>query len=377
MPDQPTSGAKTFAETASAILGALTAAAALVVVPGAVAMYLRLDRADLPADLGVVVSLPSQFLFAIGLAYVLFPLLILIGMTMGAVLGPGPPDKPNPALFEGEPEEDRSRWGALLFGALLLLAAGGLPWAVDSSPPWWSFLFSLATAAALWGLSRAVAGRYRDGRALGVGGLGLTALVAATVFLPWAVAFAVFRGELPPATVCRPDGDRLDGFLVGEAENRVYIGEIPNRVVLFLNQRGTTTLRNDVRAALRSSSYDVRLAPSPNAVTFGRVGLVVVDVAELTGPGEAERLFDNELTEHVAFLAVSSDGSRPFGVPDDLPLFETATLRDRAQLLDRAEAALKRSANRERPRLRITSVPSGQVSRLLIGSLGPCPAVEN
>lgn len=91
-------GAKALAESVTAVFGAIAAAATLIVIPGGLAMLLRLEVADLPANLGIVASLPERFLLAIGLAYVLSPLLVVVALTLFVVLVPGAPGKPNPGL---------------------------------------------------------------------------------------------------------------------------------------------------------------------------------------------------------------------------------------------------------------------------------------
>jgi hypothetical protein len=381
-PGEQRTDTKALADNLTAVLGAVAAAGTLVVVPGAVAMLLRLEVAGLPADLGIVVSLPERFLLAIGLTYVLFPLLVVVGLTLLVVLVPGKPGDPNPALNPDSPDESTdsserrsARYGWALAGGFVLVSLLGLPFLVDSSPPWWAFGLSAVTALIWLWWSRLAAGRVQASRTVGAGVVALIAVVAVVPFLPWATAFAVARGELPPTTVCRSDGNRLDGFLVGETTDRVYVGEIPNRVVIF-GPSNDPALRG-MQGALRAASYDVRIEPSPTKVSFGRVGLAIVDLSALD-EAEAERLFDDRQSEHVSFLAYESGGPLDDAVPDrdELPRFELETLKDPVQLRDRSEVALKQSSRRERPQLRITSIPASQVSRLLIGSLGPCPTVR-
>lgn len=186
-------------------------------------------------------------------------------------------------------------------------------------------MISLITALLWWWWSWLAAKCCAESKGISAGVVALTATVAVVPFLPWAVAFAVTRGELPPATVCRSDRNRLDGFLVGETDSRVYVGEIPNRVVIFGEKDPTLS---SMQAALRTASYDVRIERSPNHVSFGRVGLVIVDLAALDAP-EAERLFDQSQSEHVAFLAYESSHSVAAAVPapDELPRFDLETLK--------------------------------------------------
>ena len=85
-------------------------------------------------------------------------------------------------------------------------------------------------------------------------------MIAVVFFVPWAVEFAVHRGALRPATVCRADGNRLDGVLVGETPTRVYIGEIPNRIVIFLKHG---PLERDVEGLFARRATTCALSPRP------------------------------------------------------------------------------------------------------------------
>jgi hypothetical protein len=113
----------------TAIAGALTAVGALIVVPGAAAMAIRLNRVELPADLGVVVSLPGEFLLAFGLGYVVGPLLLVVALALAVTWVPGPRNCMTPALrywrLRGFTQTLLLSW--LLLTGFVLLAGLGLP----------------------------------------------------------------------------------------------------------------------------------------------------------------------------------------------------------------------------------------------------------
>lgn len=382
--------AKPLADTVTAIAGAITAAAALVVIPGGVAMWLRLSHAELPAELGVVSSLPSQFLVAVGGAYILFPLLVVSGLAILVTVVPGDRRAPNPNLLtpglnEGNVAELPGRLrealrslqkASVLLFMLIAIAAMLVAVTVPALPGGLLVIAAAVLTALIWRFGvRAVARRHRDA-VVSPAALALVATVTTTVFLPWAIAFSVVRGELPPATVCRADGERLDGYLIGETSDRVYMGELPQRIVLFLNQPADATLRGDATGALHNAGYEVKSAASPNAISFGRVGLVVADLADLGGTGEIDRLFHQPETAHVRVIAFSDTEVIPVGVPRNFTPVDRQVVADRTQLVAHVKDELGQVESADRPERRITSVPSSQVSRLLIGSLGPCPPVK-
>jgi hypothetical protein len=216
-------------------------------------------------------------------------------------------------------------------------------------------------------------------------------MVAVVFFVPWAVEFAVHRGALRPATVCRADGNRLDGVLVGETPTRVYIGEIPNRIVIFLKHG---PLERDVEGLVRAAGYDVRVESEPTKTSFARVGVAIIDVAKLQRNDASKQIarlypagteedpivpviaYSPENTEPPVSPAPVTNKPEPPPLPDSIELASASTLRDPDQLLPELKADVNRP-QAKRPDLRITSVPNTQVSRVLIGTLGPCPAVKS
>jgi hypothetical protein len=149
----------------------LAAAATLVIVPGGLALYLRLRAQGLPDDPGIVVSLPSQFLIGIGVGYLLIPLLIVAGLAVIVLLVPGGRDEPNPKLPAPDPLWGKTVWGRVIgwiVTALVLCAIGAAGKAAslvfDSSPLWLTPLLiatAVALAVALWVLASALVAKQR------------------------------------------------------------------------------------------------------------------------------------------------------------------------------------------------------------------------
>ena len=126
---------KTLPEKVSAVAGALTAVAAFVVIPGSIAMLFRLKQAQLPDDLGVVISLPPRFLIGLGLGYVVGPLLVPVGFALAVTWLPGTTGKVTTALAPGEKAKPAH---VGLLGLFVLVTTIGVPFAVF---PLWPPLF--------------------------------------------------------------------------------------------------------------------------------------------------------------------------------------------------------------------------------------------
>ena len=270
-----TDNGRSFAETLTAILGALTAIVALVVVPGAYAMRERLEAQNLPADLGVVASLPREFLLAIGLASVFLPLVVMVAAAVVIALVPGEERKPNPALLL-DFKDRRSPLSAALLVGLSAVFIVGLPLFVDPSPGVVTFALAALTVL-VWLVSTHLLLRRYSGRDVPLRGVALATLLATVVFLAWPLQFASDRAELAPATVCFAEGGRLDGYLVGQTESRIYIGETPVRIVVLVPD---DRLRGTIQGRLRTTRvYDIRPYPqwrSEINTGLDRVDLMIV-----------------------------------------------------------------------------------------------------
>lgn len=373
--DEPVT-ASHLADRVTAIVGAITAAAALVVIPGGVAMWGRLQYAELPADLGVVASLPKQFLVAVGGAYILFPLLVVSGLAILVIVVAGERRRPNKVLFAETASEEKTALEHLSVWGFLGAALVAMVVAVDPQTKLSTLVaavLAVATALGWYFGARAISKRH-SADMTSAAAVALVATLTTAVFLPWAVAFSVFRGELPPTTVCRSDGNQLDGRLIGQTSDRVYVGESPEQVVLFLNKQ-RESMQNDAYGALRNADYDTRQAESADSISFGRVQLVVADLAEFQHEHESDRLFDHPASEHLKVLGFGE----PPEVASEAESFEPVERQlvvHTDLLVARVDDEFESIDDADRPELRITSVPSDQISRLQIGTLGSCPPTK-
>jgi hypothetical protein len=370
------------------VVGALTALGGLIVIPGSIAMLVRLDRAQLPADLGVVVSLPDQFLIALGLGYVVVPLLIVVAVSLAVTWLPGD-EEPNPALAGWGA---RARWAwrrltgqtggrrparpgavqSLLPVAFGLIAFLGLPVAVFGfwPPDWvWWFLASLATAVVFLVASVIVAHVCRVRRAGRGVTFGLLVLVAALVFVGWTIAFAGVRAEFPQTTVCLKEVGRLDGVLIGRTDENYYVGEPEVRAALVAIE--DDQVDSNISTGLRSAGYGVNSVGEEGDITFFRTALVVAELSDVND-GQLQRPLELGLPvlafyregesserrdERVAVIS-EDDARRPSALADEV-----------ARLLAAAPDVL----DEDRPQRRIASVPTGEVTGYRLGAIGPCP----
>jgi hypothetical protein len=356
-----------WTERVTAFAGAITAVAGFVVIPGSLAMLVRLERANLPADLGVVVSLPTQFLLAVGFGYVIGPLLLMVGLALGVTWLPGSRDSLTPALI---PSQTARRWHFGVLGLFVVVVGTCLPFVVyGGSPPFLAFLLAVVAAIVF------VAGAWLIGRLDVSRGLafGLVSLAAALAFVGWAIAFAGVRADFPATTVCLKDGEELDGVLIGRTSDEFYVGEPENKVILLSIDDPLT--RANIEGGLQGANVGSKLISDPEQVTFQRANVVIADVSEgldlLRKPLEA---------------GVPVIGYYPDEVADVESLKEEAT--DNGIAVIRSETAVRKPATlqrllsdalattpetRVRPPRRIASVPESEVIGYRLGAAGPCP----
>lgn len=209
----------------------LAAAVATVYMLGALVLALRLQTNDLPT-LGVLANLPRELVISVGLTYVVVPWLLAAAAVAGVWL-----------VREGSPAAPESR--RLLTGTeagravAVAVVAVALAWIVlwlleGPFTRWDAAALGLAAAATAmlanvgWRLlSRRHAAKWRKPTAVGV-----SAALAGLVVVPLFVEIGA-RSPLPEAQLCGEGPTHLRGWLVGEAGNRVYIGEStdPHRIV--------------------------------------------------------------------------------------------------------------------------------------------------
>lgn len=245
----------------TAFAGLATGAVTIVYGAGAAVYWAALNNRDVPSNLAIATSLPREFLIGTGLLYVALPIaltaLLLFALT--------------PILVKA------ADWGERILGGVLLAGGAGLVWAVqpDSTLEFVGVLLgALVTVFILtWLLATLVTERnayqardqqkelrrqelrekellaLSDERDLGtekrkeleklemlrlerdasraahrqvrtyLAGLGLLSVIA------WGIFIGIARTDLPPAKLCTTDGGEYAGFLIGETNARVYLGE--------------------------------------------------------------------------------------------------------------------------------------------------------
>jgi hypothetical protein len=357
------------------VVGALTALVTLIIVPGSIALWFRLQRAQLPADLGVVSSLPTQFLVAIGLTYVAAPLLVAVGLAVAALVLPGHADKPNPVLLcrWSELWKELWRWSGVAVVLFAAAALSGIPFAVfGGSPPWWSFFLSTASVLLWFGLSRLIARKYQD-NITGRAPVALLALIATAVFVTSAVAFAVYRADFPRATVCTADGQHFDGVLIGETGNRVYVGEPQTRVSLFAPHSPDASKITD---GLRAFGYEVDSVEPVDNVSQS-ADLLIADITSgITGLAKVDKLGVPVLgfVPRDQLAAKQDEATQP-GVDKLAVLLRVETPSKLQPLVQHVITASPSASAGEGTQLerRIASISTSQVTRIIIGASGVCP----
>lgn len=342
--------------------GAVTALAAFVIVPGSIAMLVRLERADLPSDLGVVTSLPQQFLIALGLGFVVAPLLIPVTLGLAVVWLPGDAGglrRPVDALQ-----------GALLL--VFLIACAAIPFAVWSSPSFWTFPLAVATGLAFLGIA-AVVGSRPPSRQVA---FGLLLTAAALLFVPWAVLFAGFRNEFQPATACLKNKGEVSGVFIGRTSEELFIGEPEHRATLVAIPDRVT--QSKIVGGLKAAGIGAHPISDASLVTFQRTSIVIADVS-----GGIDHIRD-AIEARVPVLGYYSDSPPPDESGVERELEEAGGRVVRQQVLVRPddlreviESVLTESRGafprRLRPPRRIAAIAASELDGYRLGAAGPCP----
>jgi hypothetical protein len=359
----------TVPEKVSAVAGALTAVAAFVVIPGSIAMLFRLKQAGLPDDLGVVVSLPHDFLIALGLGYVVGPLLIPVSLAVAVTWLPGQAGKITPAVAPGEGEDRHF----VLLALFVVLITGGIPFAVFPIwPPLFAFGLSFLTALAFVGAAYVIA-RADPERGIA---FGLLATTAALIFVAWAIAFAVIRNQFEPTTVCLSNGNELNGVFIGRTADEIFVGEPEDRASIV---SGSSAFVNEkITQGLKASTVGVHPVQNTHALTFERTSLLIADVGakphDVDYPIRLDIPVLGYYTNHTGpppkgtMESIEHDGGRV--VPDE-------TITDPQQLKGLISQVLDAShelfPNRIHPPRRIVAAPVSKVDGYRLGAAGPCP----
>jgi hypothetical protein len=361
---------KTLPEKVSAVAGALAAVAAFVVIPGSIAMLFRLKQAHLPDDMGVVVSLPHSFLIALGLGYVVGPLLIPVGFALAVTWLPGTTGRLTTAVA---PDESTKPGHIRLLGLFVFVTTVGVPLAVFPLwPPLFAFGLSLLTALAFVCVAYLIARAAPD---RGVA-FGLLATAAALLFVSWAIAFAVIRNQFQSTTVCLSNGNELNGLLIGRTSEEIFVGEPEDRASLITSPTSTPFVAEKITQGLKAADVGVHVISNPRQLTFLRTSLIIADVG--ADPDVVDYpirmdipvlgYYTKQMPAQETIEAIEHDGGQ---------VVSGDAVTDPTQLGDLVSSVLESSRekfpNRARPPRRIVAAPVSKVDGYRLGAAGPCP----
>ena len=395
------------AEVIKEVAGAITAVAGFVVIPGSVAMLLRLNQADLPTDLGLVVTLPPKFLIALGLAYIVFPLAAFAGFAVITMWLPGEPGFASPGL-----EFRKAEWpltALLVVFVVASAAAAALAFGLGYGTV--DYVWGAGAGGILAAFVVAISIRFaqhreraRSGsederkRALSARGC-LWRIVGVTVgaFLPLTVLFAGVRTPFPPATLCLEGDERVDGVLIGETDSNVYVGEPDVRATVLIE---AGPVLSNVIQGLRTADFGAHPIADADQVTFQRTDVVIADLATVH-PQDLERISKLRVPLLAFLPAGVSKEDAPERVDKAIETVQSvanhlvvgrAQIRDPTLLKDLIEKLITgadelRAAQQQiaetsgapalpapqSPPRRIVSVPTSSVSGQYRGAAGPCP----
>jgi hypothetical protein len=218
----------------SEAVGLLAAVVGAVYLLGAAVLALRLQTNDIPT-LPVLSNLPRELVISYGLTYavVWWLLAAVVVAVFWLALQRAPSGR-----FSREPR--RVRWSG---GAAILAALVGLSWGaaalvlnhLDGTFTLWdqAALAAGVVAAALLarGVWKVLAARYRREWSAPVA-VAVAAALTGLIVVPTFMEIGV-RAPLAEAQLCVAGPTHLNGYLVGEAGDRVYLGENvdPHRLV--------------------------------------------------------------------------------------------------------------------------------------------------
>jgi hypothetical protein len=231
-------------------VGLLAGAVGLVYMVGGAVLALRLFIEDLPSRT-IVAQLPRDLLVSVGLAQVVLPGIAIAALyaAVRILLGATPP----PKRLVGQWVEPSLRgWielGAASAVPALVITAYGLLRVLPEQREWdlaWllpvALLLSMLIVLVALRLRASLAGAYPDRwnerRPI--------LWMALVVWLAAVPACLVFAGTFPllPAKVCTTTGSARTGLLIGETNQRIYVGErysAKRRVISFPMTQVTRT----------------------------------------------------------------------------------------------------------------------------------------
>jgi hypothetical protein len=219
-------------------LGLLAGLATLVYLTGGLVLALRLAFEDLPWE-AVISQLPREFLISVGVTTVVVPILASASVYTGWRLHKGrEAPLPDARLPTDVCMRSHIAWHTL-WVSLLVVAPGCIFELIKEGPRltlWvWSAVAWLITFFWIYGMLWLRAGFARRHREpgppastrpswYGARAIAVMSLLYAAFLLPGAIVLGATL-RLTEARVCAAGGAKIDGVLVGETEQRVYIGE--------------------------------------------------------------------------------------------------------------------------------------------------------
>lgn len=380
---------KSVAETIAAIATALAGLAGLIALAGVLLVREQLQQQALPYDIGTLSALPRSLTFATGITYIAIPAVILLagGALIIALAGP---------------LRASGGWRKALTAVAWIALASAMPLyflintSVDNPSP-----LSWVLAACIVGAGIFVSCEvWVGGDGAGPKGqterklvapmkvLGLGVFLSVVVFA-WAVYGAFNRAGFPTGLVCTTDGGRYEGFLIAETPDRTYVGESGKSVVaivesdLLLNDNIATQIRLD------APEFAVSFTKDPRNQALIRAEALVVHMDPLFPPGAdkkkqrleiersnlpiigfyngkqaklaADRFFEETIPEN--------DPQTPQTEVRQLTLIDIETLKYRlVSSLD----GIPEAGDEEPEENRISSIPNGNIARVVIGGSGNC-----
>lgn len=218
----------------SEAVGLLAAVVGAIYLLGAAVLAMRLQTNDIPT-LPVLSNLPRELVISYGLTYAV--VWWLLAAVVVAVVWMGLQRAPSGRLST-RPRQMRWLIGAAVLAALVLLSwvgAGLVLDHLDGEFTWWdrAALAAGVVAAALLGRGvwKVLATRYGTEWSAPTA-VAVAAALSGLVVVPMFMQIGV-RAPLAEAQLCVAGPTHLNGFLVGEAGDRVYLGENvpPHRLV--------------------------------------------------------------------------------------------------------------------------------------------------
>ena len=233
----------------SEAVGLLAAVVAVIYLLGALVLALRLQTHQLPT-LGVLSNLPRELVISVGMTYAVVPWLVAAAaVALFWLLRKKTPEASESTRLVTRAEVIR----CLVVAAVGVAFAWVVLWELGTDVTVWdpiglaaSAVLVALLATALWRL----ASRRDEGTRTRGTAIVLAAAFAGLVVVPPFVAIGA-RAPLDPAQLCGEGPTHLKGWLVGEAGDRVYIGEnvSPHRIV-SATRTGELYVGPDATAAL-------------------------------------------------------------------------------------------------------------------------------